>query len=116
MVGCEALARLGPDLDAVSPVAFVPVAEDTGLIASLDEAVFTRAAHEVLAVDRARGGGLSVAVNLSPRSLQVPGLADRLAPTLGRLGLDGQPAADRDHREQPGRADTGPARHPGLAA
>jgi diguanylate cyclase (GGDEF)-like protein len=90
LVGCEALARLGPDLDAVSPVAFVPVAEETGLIASLDEAVFTRAAHEVLAVDQARGGGLSVAVNLSPRSLQVPGLADRLAPTLGRLGLDGR--------------------------
>jgi diguanylate cyclase (GGDEF)-like protein len=89
LVGCEALARLGPDLDAVSPVAFVPVAEETGLIASLDEAVFTRAAHEVLAVDRARGGGLTVAVNLSPRSLQVPGLADRLAPTLGHLGLDG---------------------------
>jgi diguanylate cyclase (GGDEF)-like protein len=89
MVGCEALARLGPDLDAVSPVTFVPVAEETGLIASLDEAVFSRAAREILLVDRASGGELTVAVNLSPRSLQVPGLADRLAPALEDLGLDG---------------------------
>jgi diguanylate cyclase (GGDEF)-like protein len=85
LVGCEALARLGPDLDAVPPVAFVPVAEEFGLIATLDEAVFARAAREVLAADPR----LTVAVNLSPRSLQVPDLADRLAPTLDQLGLDG---------------------------
>jgi diguanylate cyclase (GGDEF)-like protein len=89
LVGCEALARLGHDLTAPGPVAFVPVAEETGLIADLDEAVFVRAAHDLLLPDRARGGGLSVAVNLSPRSLQVPGLADRLAATLESLGLDG---------------------------
>jgi diguanylate cyclase (GGDEF)-like protein len=86
LVGCEALARLGPDLDAVPPVAFVPVAEEFGLIASLDETVFARAAHEVLAADPR----LTVAVNLSPRSLQVPDLAGRLVPTLERLGLDGR--------------------------
>ena len=66
------------------------MAEETGLVAELDQAVFARAAAEVLAPDLARGGRLTVAVNLSPRSLQVPGLADRLAPTLERLGLDGR--------------------------
>jgi EAL domain-containing protein (putative c-di-GMP-specific phosphodiesterase class I) len=90
LVGCEALARLGHDLTAPGPVAFVPVAEETGLIADLDQAVFERAVREVLAPDLARGGRLTVAVNLSPRSLQVPGLADRLAPTLAALGLDGR--------------------------
>ena len=101
----------GRTCDAVSPVAFVPVAEETGLIASPGRG-------GVRARGRARcwrptGPGAAssrVAVNLSPRSLQVPGLADRLAPTLERLGLDGRPAADRDHREQPGRADPGAAR------
>jgi diguanylate cyclase (GGDEF)-like protein len=90
LVGCEALARLGDNVRAPQPVEFVPVAEETGLVAALDEAVFIRAAHEVLAPDLARGGRLSVAVNLSPHSLQVPGLADRLAPTLEGLGLDGR--------------------------
>jgi diguanylate cyclase (GGDEF)-like protein len=90
LVGCEALARLGSSGPSISPVTFVPIAEETGLIAALDEAVFTRAAHEVLLPDRNRGGNLTVAVNLSPRSLQVPGLADRLTPTLAALGLDGR--------------------------
>jgi diguanylate cyclase (GGDEF)-like protein len=90
LTGCEALARLGPDLGAISPVSFVPVAEETGLIAALDEAVFARAAREVLAPDQARGGVLSVAVNLSPRTLQVPGLVERLVPTLQALGIDGR--------------------------
>ena len=89
LVGCEALARLSRDPGAPQPDAFVAVAEDTGLIAALDEAVFSRAVAEVLAPDRARGGALSLAVNLSPRSLQVPGLADRLVPALERWGLDG---------------------------
>ncbi len=91
LVGCEALARLSRDPAAPQPDAFVAVAEDTGLIAALDEAVFARAVREILAPDRARGGDLSLAVNLSPRSLQVPGLADRLVPALDRLGLDGSP-------------------------
>jgi diguanylate cyclase (GGDEF)-like protein len=89
LVGCEALARLSRDPGAPQPDAFVAVAEDTGLIAALDEAVFARSVTEILVPDRARSGTLSLAVNLSPRSLQVPGLADRLVPALDRWGLDG---------------------------
>lgn len=88
LVGCEALARLGHDMTAPGPVAFVPVAEETGLIADLDVAVFRRAAHDVLAA----GGddGLTLSVNLSPRTLQTAGLTDRLAPTLEGLGAGGR--------------------------
>lgn len=85
LVGCEALARLGHDLTAPGPVAFVPVAEETGLIADLDVAVFGRAAREVLHGHP----GLTLAVNLSPRTLQTAGLAERLASALPSLDAEG---------------------------
>ncbi len=63
------------------PVEFIDVAEETGLIVDLDVAVFAEAVRQVATTPPHAGFGL--AVNLSPRSLQVPGLAHRVRGVLG---------------------------------
>ncbi|HEX3002954.1 MAG TPA: bifunctional diguanylate cyclase/phosphodiesterase [Angustibacter sp.] len=81
VTGCEALARLSRDGRLVPPVEFIDVAEETGLIVDLDVAVFAEAVRQVATTPPHAGFGL--AVNLSPRSLQVPGLAGRVRGVLG---------------------------------
>jgi diguanylate cyclase (GGDEF)-like protein len=81
VTGCEALARLVHEGRMVPPVEFIDVAEETGLIVDLDVAVFAEAVRQVATTPPHAGFGL--AVNLSPRSLQVPGLADRVRGVLG---------------------------------
>jgi diguanylate cyclase (GGDEF)-like protein len=90
LVGFEALARLlDEDGVSVSPDAFIPVAEDTGLISALgarvlDEAlgclVRWRAAH----TDETPA---TMAVNLSARQAQRPTLSDEVRAALGKYGL-----------------------------
>ena len=60
---------------AVSPVDFIPVAEETGLILPLGEQVLKQACRQLLAWD-ADGGDptFQVAVNVSTRQLERPGL------------------------------------------
>jgi EAL domain-containing protein (putative c-di-GMP-specific phosphodiesterase class I) len=81
VTGCEALARLSHEGRLVPPVEFIDVAEETGLIVDLDVAVFAEAVRQVGSAPPHAGFGL--AVNLSPRSLQVHGLADRVRGVLG---------------------------------
>jgi diguanylate cyclase (GGDEF)-like protein len=81
IVGAEALARWEhPELGAVDPGEFVPIAEQTGLIITLTTAVL-QAALERVATWRALGHELTVAVNLSARSF----LDERLAEEIPAL-------------------------------
>jgi len=72
IVGAEALARWRhPDWGPVSPVEFMPVAEDSGLIHELGAQVMRRAAHECAAwQDITDFAGISV--NVSIRQLVQP--------------------------------------------
>jgi diguanylate cyclase (GGDEF)-like protein/PAS domain S-box-containing protein len=93
--GFEALLRWdAPDLGAVPPDRFVPVAEETGLIVPLGERVLDRAVALAAAWN---GGGrtLPISVNLSAVQLARDDLPDRIAATLARHGL----APDRLHLE-----------------
>jgi diguanylate cyclase (GGDEF)-like protein len=75
----EALARWQhPALGWISPDEFIPVAERSGLIKPLTEAVLDQALAGVAAW---RSLGVSIAVNLSPRSLLDP----ELVPTVRRM-------------------------------
>jgi diguanylate cyclase len=85
--GMEALIRwhsgkLGP----VSPLKFIPIAEETGLIVPIGRWVLAQACRQAreLAV---RGLQLHVAVNLSGRQFGDPGLADDIRSTLTAQGL-----------------------------
>ncbi len=78
IVGAEALARWRhPDWGPVSPVEFIPVAEDSGLIHQLGEQVMRRAARECAAwQDHPDFAG--IAVNVSTRQLVEPDAVARL--------------------------------------
>jgi diguanylate cyclase (GGDEF)-like protein len=90
LVGFEALARLTDGHGAsVSPDAFIPVAEDTGLISALGARVLDDALGSLV---RWRAGHLhdvpaTMAVNLSARQAQRPTLADEVRASLRKYGL-----------------------------
>ncbi len=84
ITGCEALLRWRhPELGMISPVDFIPVAEETGLINQLGEWVlFTACAEAATWPD-----GLKVAINVSPVQFKSSGLALRVVEALGKSGL-----------------------------
>ncbi|CCG01874.1 putative Diguanylate kinase [Blastococcus saxobsidens DD2] len=87
VVGVEALVRWQhPERGLIPPDQFIPLAEQTGLVRPLTEAVLDQALTDCR---RWRDDGLDlvVAVNLSARSLLDPCLADQIAGLLRRHGL-----------------------------
>jgi len=84
VTGCEALLRWRhPQRGMISPAAFIPVAEDTGLIVELGEWVLRSACAEAANwPDHVR-----LAVNVSPVQLREPTLALKVASALASSGL-----------------------------
>ncbi len=81
--GVEALLRWDSHrLGSVPPADFIPVAEETGLIAPIGDWVLRTACRAVAAYD-----GLRVNVNLSPRQLADPALPGVVAEALQVTGL-----------------------------
>ncbi|MFN9847314.1 MAG: putative bifunctional diguanylate cyclase/phosphodiesterase [Alphaproteobacteria bacterium] len=87
MVGVEVLARWRhPDHGLLSPAAFVPMAEELGLIKAIDEAIFEAAcartapwvADDLIEV---------VSCNVSPRDLMDPAFSRKLIQRLGQTAL-----------------------------
>jgi diguanylate cyclase (GGDEF)-like protein len=91
VLGCEALLRWSHDqFGPIAPVEFIPVAESAGLIDPLTWWVLDQALAQ-LATWREFLPHLSVAVNLSARSLTSPKVPERVERALVRSGLE--PAA-----------------------
>ncbi len=87
IIGAEALVRLRrEDGSLVSPAVFIPVAEETGLIGAVTEAVLRDAARCARRWRNVAGPDFAVAVNLSARLLAQPGLAGRVAAILQEAG------------------------------
>jgi diguanylate cyclase (GGDEF)-like protein len=84
----EALVRWdrGP-LGLVSPLEFIPLAEETGLIVDLGEWVLAEACKTVAALDRGSATPLELSVNLSGRQLTHDGLEATVARALVAAGL-----------------------------
>lgn len=87
MVGVEVLARWNhPQQGLLAPGAFVPMAEELGLIRSIDEAVFEAAcAHTAPWV--AEGLIEHVSCNVSPRDLMDPAFSRKLIKRLDATDL-----------------------------
>jgi diguanylate cyclase (GGDEF)-like protein len=88
VTGVEALMRWRhPSLGMISPLQFIPIAEDTGLIHS-----FGHWALEVACRDARRwqdqGHPVQVSVNLSARQLDQPRLAEQVAQVLADARLE----------------------------
>ena len=85
VTGFEALLRWhSPTRGAVSPLEFIPVAEDTGIITSIGEWVLRTACLE--AANWA--GGQSVSVNVSAIQFKSPNLVATIMSALAESGLD----------------------------
>jgi diguanylate cyclase (GGDEF)-like protein/PAS domain S-box-containing protein len=85
--GVEALVRwLHPEQGLLLPGEFVPLAEQTGLIKPLTSFVLSRALEQVSAWQR-DGLDLSIAVNVSERSLLDPDFPDEVARLLSAAGV-----------------------------
>src|SRR6202008_1371360 len=79
VTGVEALLRWRhPDLGEVSPVAFIPLAEETGLIVQIGRWVLRTACQQNVAWQLAGMAPISVAVNLSPRQFTDDELPDTI--------------------------------------
>jgi diguanylate cyclase (GGDEF)-like protein/PAS domain S-box-containing protein len=89
-VGAETLLRLrGDDGQLVSPVDFVPIAEELGLIGEIGARVLVEACREAAAWQQLVPGARSIelAVNLSTRQLHEPDLIRQVAGALELAGL-----------------------------
>ncbi|MBN2751476.1 MAG: EAL domain-containing protein [Rhodospirillaceae bacterium] len=86
IVGAEALVRWCCDGQVVPPGAFIPVAEDCGLVVPIGDFVMDEACRASAQLRRA-GLNLTIAVNVSPQQLADPGFVPRVVETLSRHGV-----------------------------
>jgi len=89
IIGVEALVRWDhPASGLISPVRFIPLAEETGLIIPLGQWVlFTACAQAMSWLKDAATPGLTVAVNLSPRQFRQEQLVEHVRAVLDATGL-----------------------------
>jgi diguanylate cyclase (GGDEF)-like protein/PAS domain S-box-containing protein len=88
--GAEALVRWQhPERGLVLPGDFIPLAEERGLIASIDTFVFDEACRQlaVWVADGALPDDFTMAVNLSGRQLSDPQLVERVASSIKSHGV-----------------------------
>jgi diguanylate cyclase (GGDEF)-like protein len=88
-VGFEALARWITPGGPISPVEFIGVAEEAGLIGQLGALVLDQACAGIARARRRTGRDLFVAVNVSVRQLADDSIVDVVADTLSRHQLPG---------------------------
>jgi diguanylate cyclase (GGDEF)-like protein/PAS domain S-box-containing protein len=88
IVGAEALVRWRHPTDGlISPMRFIPIAEETGLIQPLGRYVLDKACRQVCSIRQRLDVDLPISVNLSPRQFQESGLLAQVAAALEASGL-----------------------------
>ena len=89
VIGAEALLRwCDPEQGMIAPIHFIPVAEDSGLIAPLGAWVLVTACRQMRAWLDAGRALRTIAVNLSPRQFFLQDVPELLRQTLADSGLD----------------------------
>jgi diguanylate cyclase (GGDEF)-like protein/PAS domain S-box-containing protein len=87
--GLEALVRWNhPELGLIPPGRFIPVAESSGLILFIGPIVVRLVCEQIAAWCRAGFPPVPVAFNLSTTELYQDGLAERIAETAAKVGID----------------------------
>ena len=88
IVGCEALIRwLHPNKGLISPVNFIPVAEECGLISAIGEWVLDQACRQSAQWDARGYCNLRMAVNLSARQFMKQDLLHIVSNTIEQTGV-----------------------------
>src|SRR5215472_276573 len=93
VVGLEALVRWRhPTRGIVAPDAFIPVAEECGLVVDIGRQVLRESCRQLAEWARlAPGRRLAMSVNVSPREVEAPGFIEELTRILADTAVD--PAA-----------------------
>ena len=89
LAGAEALIRWQhPDMGLVSPMQFIPLAEETGLIVPIGSWVLRTACAQARAWQEQGLQKMRMAVNISSRQFSQVGLLDEVVGVLDQSGLD----------------------------
>jgi diguanylate cyclase (GGDEF)-like protein len=89
IVGVEAFIRwMHPERGVVTPSQFLPIAEETGLIAEIDAWALEEACRQARDWHQLLGEPIAIAVNLSGRHLRRAEIAEELRRLLRWTGLD----------------------------
>ncbi|WP_426415994.1 EAL domain-containing protein [Aestuariirhabdus sp. LZHN29] len=89
VIGVEALIRWNhPTRGLVSPVEFIPIAEDSGMITEIGAWALEEACNAMVRINSGNSMNLSVAVNLSARQFNDTHLCQRIETVLQQSGLD----------------------------
>jgi len=88
LVSMEALIRWNhPERGMISPLDFIPIAEESGLIVPIGEWVIRTACRQTMEWNRKYGLNLRVGVNLSGRQFTQPDLIEMVDDVLQKSGL-----------------------------
>lgn len=88
IVGMEALIRWNhPELGQVSPMQFIPIAEETGLIEAIGQWVMEEACMQTRRMMDKFGRPLCISVNMSARQLKCGIIVDQVRAALEKAGL-----------------------------
>jgi len=91
IAGMEALIRWNsPELGFISPLRFISLAEETGLIVPIGEWVMRMACAQTVAWQKAGFAPILMSVNLSARQFKQSNLIERIKNILKETGLDAQ--------------------------
>lgn len=86
--GAEALIRWQPpNEELVSPLKFIPIAEETGLIDQIGEWVIIEACKKIKYLKDKLGLSIPIAVNVSPKQFSQPNLASSIKKILDDIGI-----------------------------
>ncbi len=86
--GAEALLRWQPpNEELVSPLKFIPIAEETGLIDRIGEWVIIEACRKIKSLKDKIGYSIPIAVNVSPKQFSQPNLANSIKNILNDIGV-----------------------------
>lgn len=90
MVGAEALIRwVHPERGMVSPMDFIPIAEESGLIIPMGQWIVETACAQLVAwKDLPIANSLSIAINVSARQFQHPQFVEQLLTIIQASGAD----------------------------
>lgn len=88
IIGAEALLRLFSDKDEmISPVDFIPVAEETGLIIEVGYWIIESACQQIREWIDTGIKGVRYGINLSARQFRAPDLVEKLTSSVNRYNL-----------------------------
>ena len=86
ITGVEALARWRSNGIDVPPDVFIRVAEETGLVVALGDAVMDTAARDAAAISEAAGGDINVSVNISAKQMREADFVEKVERAVAKMG------------------------------